>query len=171
MTNKKNLNNQQLHSGIVNSEHNYIFYMSDNNRTLNIEISYLRGISLYGENPYINVDKMEEELSTIRLPLPINEIYKKIVNGLKCNIKLFSFIRVREDKKTRKGFMEIEYLYIRHGELVELVTTKNNRKVTIKNNDIKTYDEEISSKIQNNNVKKNVDDVIKLVKKPSKSSN
>ncbi len=159
MINKESL---ELHSGIVNSENNYIFYMSDNDRTLNIEISYLRCISLYGENPYINVIEMEEQLSTIRLPLPINELYKRVVKGLKCNIKILPSVKIKETKKTEKGLIETDYMCIRKGELVELVVTKDNRKVVIKSKGKAKQNNIIDSNHQNENA-------ISLVKKPNKN--
>ena len=155
MINKESL---ELHSGIVNSENNYIFYMSDNDRTLNIEISYLRCISLYGEN----VIEMEEQLSTIRLPLPINELYKRVVKGLKCNIKILPSVKIKETKKTEKGLIETDYMCIRKGELVELVVTKDNRKVVIKSKGKAKQNNIIDSNHQNENA-------ISLVKKPNKN--
>ena len=129
------------------SEFRYIGSVYDKENKVELEIKYPDSLEYgYSENPYVNVDLLEEILSSVSFPVDIESLVAKLPKALLLEAKDFPTISVAVKKleENKKDKVTDEAIF-KNGEFEKLTLTRNGKKVTVDQFDTWSYSTDIAN--------------------------
>lgn len=122
------------------SQYTYYGDVYDDENRVYVQIDYPERLDKGKENPYIDMDKMEEAISSVTFPISIEDLCSKVSGALKVEPKAFNKISIKVRKmKGRKELNVTDQADFNQGNLVTLTVTKNGKTITIDQFDAWSY--------------------------------
>lgn len=116
------------------SQYTYYGDVYDDENRVYVQIDYPERLDKGKENPYIDMDKMEEAISSVTFPISIEDLCSKVSGALKVEPKAFNKISIKVRKmKGRKELNVTDQADFNQGNLVTLTVTKNGKTITLSN--------------------------------------
>lgn len=122
------------------SRYTYYGYVYDKDNKLSVKIDYPEAVKEDGKNSFVDIEKMEEVLSSVTFPTEIEDLCKKVASALLVDSKELGNLEITVRKmKDQEELNVTDQAHFYEGQFRSLTKTKNGKTITVDQFDAWSY--------------------------------